>query len=122
MRVHSQTDSNKFFEVFRIFFGDVLVFSQNDRFVQTRVILSSEGRQQSTHFVDYAPQGPNVAFTVVLLMLPYLWTGVVGSTSLSCGEPVIHYLGDIEVSNFGYPPCEENIRAFDVSMDDVVLV
>ena len=45
-------------------------------------IVGSEGWIQGTHFIEDAPQAPNIALVVVGLVLPNFGTGVVWCTGL----------------------------------------
>jgi hypothetical protein len=67
-------------------------------------------------------KGPNVAFELVRLVFPDLGTGIVGSPSLSICEVLLKELGDVEVSYFVDPICDEDVSAFEISMNDVSIM
>ena len=45
-------------------------------------VVSSEGRVQCTHFIQDAPQAPNVALVVIGLVLPHFRASVIRCTGL----------------------------------------
>ena len=77
------------------------------------------------HFVEDAPQSPNVRLVVVWLVLPNLWAQIIRGPN--AGFRVIlsslHDPRDSEIAQFhNVSPTEENVLRLDVSMQDLPVV
>lgn len=99
------------------------IVTSDNFLVEALHIFGFEGRLQRGHLVDHAPEGPNVAFAVVGLVLPDFGTGVVGGSRLRVEQPLLGHLGNVHVAEFDVPVgLEEDIGAFEVPMQDSKLV
>jgi hypothetical protein len=101
---------------------DGVVVTDNNFAVQAGEIFGAKGRVQGAHFIEEAPSGPDIAFATIFATFPDLRAGVVGGAGLRGTHPMLHDLRDVEVAQFDDPSHEEHIGAFDVPVNDVVLV
>lgn len=65
---------------------------------------------------------PDVAFEFVRLVFPYFGTRIIGSTSLSVCKVLFKKFGDVKVSYFVDPSWDEDVSAFEISMNDVSIM
>ena len=60
--------------------------------------MGSEGWPKGSHLVQNTAKRPHIALEIVRLVLPYFWTGIVGSACLGASKIFFEYLGDVKVS------------------------
>ncbi len=87
-------------------------------------VFASERRDQRAELVDEAAERPDVRAEVVGLVFPDFRRSVVGRACLGEEELALRDLRDVHVSDHrdGLVFAEEDVGAFDVSVDDVVVV
>lgn len=102
--------------------GNVGILPFGDSAIEGGEVGRLEGDLEGAELVGEAAERPYVAFVAVLLARPYLGAGVVGSPSLGRAESVLSQLRNIQVPKLGDSVCKENVGAFDIPVDDIVLV
>ena len=99
--------------------GNAREFALDDLLVEALHVVRSERRDQGTHLVENAAEGPDVTFAVVGLVAPNLGTCVVGRTRLRIAQAFFDDLTDIKISQLRLHVFEEEqIRTLHVAMED----
>ena len=95
----------------------------DDLFVEPFHVIRVEWRLEGSHFIEDAPQGPDVRFMVVRLVFSDLWAGIIGCSGLSIKEPLLSQLGDIHIAQFNDMVFRnEHVGRFEVSVVNVHVV
>ena len=87
-------------EVFGVGWRDWRVLAFANTLTELLHAIGSEWWHQGDHFVEDAAHAPNVTLVVVWSILPHLWAGVVGCTSLRVHHASFGNFGNIEVTDF----------------------
>lgn len=73
---------------------------------------------QGTHFVDDAAKGPYIRASVIRLIPPYFWTGIVRRSSLSIGQLLRLYFGDVHVADFIDSTADKYVGGFEIAVEN----
>jgi hypothetical protein len=86
--------------------------------------MTNEGRLLNCHLIEDASQRPNVAFSAIRFFLPHLWTGIVGSASLSASHSTGGDNRHIHVCQFHLRLVfgEEDVGTLDIPMQNIHVV
>jgi len=80
--------------------GDTWVDSFNHFLEEACHIVCSERWLIGNRFVQNAPQRPNIALSIIRLILPHLRRGIVGRARLRVQETLLGNFADVHVSKF----------------------
>jgi hypothetical protein len=119
-RVDLQQVSDHFGQLVRKVFGNFGVRTRKHCAVKPVHVDRFEGRVQRSHFVDYAPQRPDIAFVVVRLVSPHLRACVVRRARLSVKQTILlGYLRYIQIAQYeGTVGLKKNVRRLQISVQN----
>ena len=120
-RSRVQHHPNHRVQILWILLWQSLVLAFEHALEQTLHVLRLKRRFQCYHFVDNAPERPEIAFEIVGFVAPHLGTRVVRCASLSIVQSMlICQLWNIHIAKFTRPVfIHEYIGRFDISMHNV---
>lgn len=103
-------------EFLGVVLGNLLHPTRLDVPIQSIHADTSERGLQSTHFVGYAAQRPDIAFLVVRVVPPDLWARVVGCACLSICQSSSVNFGYVQISQFVHPILHKYVGRLQISV------
>jgi hypothetical protein len=93
------------------------VLPLDDLFVKALHVVCPEWRNEGTHFVEDAPQRPDIALGVIWHVSPNLGACVIRCSCLCVTEAFLHNFRNIQIAKFRlHIPIQENVSRLHVSV------